>query len=170
MKANHPLILGAMRRTRRSFIITTALALPTGGFMVAAPAWSNEARNITIACAVIGAIFLVFGAYLAWMTARLWRPESSPLMRVLRERPGDIAWIYEQQVNSRAGGVTVARAYNIQIRLVDGKGHNLSVKGADRDEVMRLLGEIAPAATFGYSRELAKQFRRDPRSLVAAAR
>ena len=168
-RTHHPLILKSLRRTRRSFLVASVVTLPFGAFCLLAPWWSSEGRGVTIACVVLGAISFAVGMFATRMTARYWRPERSPLMAVLRDHAAEIVWIYEQQVSSQAAGITVARAYNLRLQLESGKGYTMSVAGPDRDPVLSLLSEIAPRARFGYSRELAKQYKRDPRSLALAA-
>ncbi len=45
----------------------------------------------------------------------------------------------------------------------------MGVKARNKDAALALLAEMAPQATFGYSRDLAKQFKRDPQSLRVSA-
>jgi hypothetical protein len=168
MQTNHPLILQSLRRTRRAFVTAAVVSVPFGIFCLLGPLWSSEGRNLTIAVMVLGAISLATGVFASVMTARYWSPERSPLMDVLRDRATEIVWIYEQHIDSQAAGITVARTCNVQLQLVDGKGYALSVKPRDRDQMMEILAALAPRATFGYSRELARQYKRDPRSLAAA--
>jgi len=163
----HPLIIDSLRRTRRAFLLVTFLALPMSIFMIAAPAWSSESHGTIVASVVIGAIFLVTGGYMAWMTARYWVPERSPLGQLLVQRPGDIVWIYVQEIRSHSGPI-VARSYGIRICTAQ-KTLTMGVKARNKDAALGLLAEIAPQATFGYSRDLAKQFKRDPESLRASA-
>ena len=169
MKASHPLIIKSLRRTRRSFLTAAVVTVPFGIFLLACPWWSSEGRGITIAATGLGVLTFAIGLFTVWMTRRYWYPERSPLMEMLRDRAGEIVWIYEQQINSTAGGIAVARAYNIRLQLDSGKGYTLSVAGPDRDQVLTILAELAPRATFGYSRELARQYKRNPQSLTLAA-
>jgi len=168
MKANHPLIIKSLRRMRRAYLLTAFITLPFGVFATCAPLWSSEGRGITLAVVGIGLLSAAVGAYMVWLTKRYWNPEKSPLMEVLRDRAGEIVWIYEQQINSQVAGATVSRAYNIHLQLESGKGYVLSVASPDRDSVLTLLAQLAPRATFGYSRELKKQYKRDPQSVAVA--
>ncbi len=167
MATLHPLIIASLRRTRRAFLLVTFLALPLSIFMIAAPAWSSESHGTIVASVVIGAIFLLTGGYMAWMTARYWVPERSPLGQLLIERPGDILWIYVHEVRSHSGPI-VARSYGIRLCTAR-KALQMGVKARNKDAVLALLAEMAPQATFGYSRDLAKQFKRDPESLRVSA-
>jgi hypothetical protein len=167
---DHPLLLESMRRTRRAFLTAAIVTLPFGVFCLLAPWWSSEGRGVTIACAALGALSFAVGLFAARMTARYWHPNRAPLMSVLRDHAAEIVWIYEQQVTSQAGGIALARAHNFRLHLASGQCHTLSVAGRDREAMLSLLAEIAPRARFGYSRELARQFKRDPRSLALAAR
>ena len=169
MKADDPLILESVRRNRRQLIVAAAVTLPFGAFASCAPLWSSEGRGITIAATALGVGCVAVGAYLVWMIARLWTPEASPPVQLLRDRPHDIAWVYVEQMSSQAAGITVAKQYSVKIQLVDGKGINLQVAANRRDDLLELLAQLAPQATFGYSRELARQYKRDPRSLIAVA-
>lgn len=169
MKANHPLILAAVRRARRTFLLLGLLLMPFSLFIAAAPAWSSEGRNITIAATIMGVVFVATCGFLLWMAWKHWTPERAPVMQALTQRPDDIAWIYEERIDSQAAGIIVAKTYSLKIQMVDRKHYVLGVKGHEREEVLRVLAEIAPQATFGYSRELAKQYKRDPRSLIATA-
>ncbi len=169
MKTNHPLILKSLRRTRRAFLVAALVTVPFGIFLLLTPWWSHEGRGLTIACTGLGVLCFAVGLFATRMTARYWNPEQSPLMHILRDRGREIVWIYEQQINSQAGAFTVARTYNLHLQLESGKGYTMSVAGPDRDQTLGLLAEIAPRATFGYSRDLAKQYKRDPRSLAVTA-
>ena len=108
MNAEHPKIIASLRRTRRGFLVAAAITIPTALFMLAAPAWSNEGRNVTIAATAIGAVFLAFGAGLVWMLSRYWRPLRSPVMEILRDRPDEIVWIYSERLDHRAHGPGIA--------------------------------------------------------------
>jgi len=167
MKADHPLIVKSLRRARCSFLFLAALTMPVGAFMLAAPLWSTEGHAIMFAAVGLGLLFFGFGVFALWMCVRYWDPARSPVMEVLRDRPHQIVWIYDQEIESRVAGATVARAHHIHLQLENGKGLKLSVASPDRDEVLTLLGRLAPRATFGYSRELRKQYKRDPRSVAA---
>jgi len=165
----HDLIIASLRRTRRMYLIATLVTIPTALLMLLAAPLSNESTGITVTSMAFGAVFMVFGILLVRMLVAHWRPANAPLMHVLRERPRDIVWVYVEEIASRAAGVTVKKTHNIKIALADNKLHTLAVKAADKDRVLAILGEYAPQATFGYSRERQKQYRKSPRSLASQA-
>jgi len=85
----------------------------------------------------------------------------------LSERPEDVAWIY--RVDIQGGGAAGAMVKNQAVKVmgVDGKeNHQIAVKLKHIDEILNVLAAVAPQATFGYSVELRREYKRDPRSLV----
>ena len=56
-----------------------------------------------------------------------------------------------------------------QIALAEKKTYTLAVKPQDKDRVLEILGAYAPQATFGFSRDRQKQYRRNPTSLASHA-
>ncbi len=165
----HELIISSLRRTRRMYLIATAVTLPTALFMLILAPLSGESTGIVATSMAFGAVFLVTGVLLIRMLAAHWRPERAPLMNVLRDRPRDIVWIYVEEITSRAAGVAVRKYHTIKIALADNKLFTLAVKAADKDRVLAILADYAPQATFGYSRERQKMFKRSPRSLISEA-
>ena len=100
-----------------------------------------------------------------------WRnrdPRNAPLLKLLRERPHEIAWAYENQVTTKVYGTAVARAFHIMIRTVDGKIHVFTVRAGEPATFLAWLSRLAPRATYGYSKEREKAFRANPRSFLRA--
>ena len=169
MISSESLIITSLRRTRRMFVIATLITIPTALFMLVAGPLGDESTGITVACIAIGAVFLATGVFLARMTWQHWDPHKAPLMRVLRERPGAIVWIYVEEISGQAAGVTVKRNFNIKIALADKKVHTLAVKPEHKERVLEILAAYSPQATIGFSRDRQKQYRRDPASLASHA-
>jgi hypothetical protein len=92
-------------------------------------------------------------------------------MRVLRERPQDVVWVYEQPVALSRNGVVIRTTYVACIALVDKtlETLDLGVKSADCDAEIALAAARVPRATVGFSDERMAQFARDPRSLLAGS-
>ena len=134
----HPLLVTSLRATRRAFWIVAAIVLPFGAFCLSAPAWSDEGTGTTVGVMAIGALCVGVGAFAIKMIAAHWDLDQAPPVRVLRERPGDIVWIYVQEIQAGAYGVQ-RRTFNIQLALRDGKTLTLAVKRKHRDELMALL-------------------------------
>lgn len=100
-----------------------------------------------------------------------WRnrdPRNAPLLKLLRERPHEIAWAYESQVTTKVYGTAVARAYHMIIRTIHGKVHAFTVRAGEPAMFLAWLSRLAPHATYGYSKEREKVFRANPRSFLRA--
>jgi len=100
-----------------------------------------------------------------------WRnrdPRNAPLLKLLRERPHEIAWAYESQVTTKVYSTAVARAYHIIIRTMHGKIHAFTVRAGEPATFLAWLSRLAPHATYGYSKEREKAFRANPRSFLCA--
>lgn len=107
-----------------------------------------------------------FGIAGVLIVAFAFRPAAKhPVIRALRDAPEKIVWVYpgNMTVNGRASQTFV------NFGLEDGSKKALPI--GPRNDPAPLLAHaerILPHATFGFSQDLAKKFRTDPRSMRRA--
>jgi len=109
------------------------------------------------AAAALGAA-LFFG--LLWMWGR---SKTASFVKVLRDRPGDVVWIYGQQFRNQYGA---NRGTYVNLGLRNGSTVMISISTGQTEMVILNIAMLAPQATLGYSREKAKSFGRKPSSLA----
>ncbi len=165
MDPTHPIILEALRRTKKTHITLFFFLLLFGGGLALAPWWSTENQAVTITCMVFGVVMALCSLEIGRQAILYWDPMTSPVMAILRDKPGEIVWIHVVQTNTQSGGNTVQKTYSVRM-WTDKKPYNLNVKAEQKDELLSVLSAIAPQATCGYSKALERQYKTDPGSLV----
>ena len=165
MDPTHPIILEALRRTKKTCITLFFFLLLFGGGLALASGWSTENQAVTITCTVFGVVMALCSLAIGRQAILYWDPMTSPVMAILRDKPGEIVWIHVVQMNTQSGGITVQKTYSVRV-WTDKKPYNLNVKAEQKDELLSVLSAIAPQATCGYSKALKRQYKTDPGSLV----
>jgi hypothetical protein len=108
--------------------------------------------EITGACAV-GA--MLAGLLAGWM----WRREL-PFARAVRDRRGDIVWVFMGQRGQRGS------QHWVTVGLVDGRAWSLAVPGqANGARAVQAVAALAPTAAVGFTPERQSVFGRSPESL-----
>ncbi len=92
-----------------------------------------------------------------------WRRRRGPaFLRVLRDTPEKVVWVYVFEVRVRYGG----SSRTVQLGLHDGREVMIHLGANDsHDQTLAVVANIAPMvpwATLGYSDEKKAQFRRNP--------
>ncbi len=161
-------VLGALRRTRNAWYAVGLGLLVIGLPVTILPHFSDEAPHIQNAASAAGLFFVVVAGVLLHKAWQLHDPIRAPLTEMLLNRPRDIAWVYIEQINSRAAGVTLSRAQIIKVCTVGKKTLPLNVSGDQVDAVMAALYAYLPHATFGYDLATQQRYKANPASLVDA--
>lgn len=115
----------------------------------------DELKLLGLGAAGVGGAF--FFALLGWLHRR--RPPK--FVRVLRDAPRDVVWIYVYTVRRRGGGTVFEQVY---LGLKDGTRCTIDIVGS-RDQVLRNVVACASYATMGYTEENKRRFKKDPASM-----
>lgn len=159
---NLELVVRSVRRTRNKLGCGFLLCLGIGVAFAVAGIVSEEAG---IGIAIFGGfcvLLALVGAKIIWPNLK---PESSPLMKLLREHPENIAWIYTA-VDPGSGGVW-GKSMNVTVNDTDKKAHTFSVKAKELDGVMETLKSCAPRAAVGLTEDIKKKYEQDPWSVMS---
>ncbi len=122
-----------------------------------------SAEDVIVAVAILGAF--VFSAYLFSEHQRR-APDRDPLVRVLREAPTRVVWIYEVPVVRARTGAHVLTEFHFG--CIDGASYAVTVARVETEVLRTGLDDLCPRAVRDYSDRLAAIFREDPARLVAA--
>lgn len=144
------LVHTGVRKTRNTSILVAVLTLALGGGMVAGAIAGSDQR---VALAVIGGIFLAVALFMLRWAGTMWDPRRAPVARLVGERPGEIRWIYVEQINSQVGGATVKKSHAVKVADAAGKLHTIMIPTKHLDPLLAQLRAAAPAALYGYDQE-----------------
>jgi hypothetical protein len=113
------------------------------------------------ALALAGTVILLIGAanaYVYWQR-RIDIPD------LLEQTPQRVVWVYKKVSSGSAYGVTVARFSFVIFALDNKRRVQVRLPARDADRLLDILQAELTHATFGYSRELERQYKSDPKSL-----
>ena len=157
-------ITDSLRRTRAVNLAVGGGIAAFGAFMVwlaATGADRTATRGTNIGIGIFGGFTALLGLF---MLSRVWGLRSirgSEILRTIEETPQEIAWIYEQVVQTRGAGEISAQSF-IYVWFASGKSYTISV---EREDARLLLDELvrrAPHARVGYDQEIEKLYREKP--------
>jgi len=94
---------------------------------------------------LFGLAGILFGSYAARIFWVNRRPEKAPLVSLLREHPEKVARLYDEPGNDEY-------SRSINVYDTDGRHYEFSVRAADVEGVMEILGSFAPNASVGRPR------------------
>jgi hypothetical protein len=120
-------------------------------------------RGGDIALMLCGLGLIGVAGYLFWSATKKG-PDTSLAIRVLRDDPRRIVWVYEVAAVRRQTSSHVLTDF--YFCFGDGTHDAVTVSKVAGDELAPLLRHLLPWATFGLSDELAARYRVDPRSLA----
>jgi hypothetical protein len=153
------LIVVSVARTRNVRLAGAILFFLFGVLFALVPLADDEGGvGQIVGLEVLAAITLALAAWLGAVAYRLRDPRRNPIVELVTERPGEIAWVYEQVTRGR-GGVTVLTAI---LKKADGKSVDIRLTQADAGPVLAEIARRAPHAARGFSPEIEKQYRENP--------
>ena len=124
------------------------------------PLFHGEAKDFGPIAGGLFPLSLLFVALAVGLRKRM-----PPALKALRDRPQDIVWAHVLQIT---GGGTDRYA---MIYTVQHQGYELQTDTRDRaTDVVRRVGELCPAATIGFTKELQEAYNKDPKSLLRTGR
>ena len=107
-------LVAAVRRTRNQY---SWMAVPVTGLglgMLVGGTAAGEPMTTRVLCGVFGALFAAFGLAIGRLAYTMRNPERAPVVTLVKERPQEVAWIYVQQIDSQAAGVSVRKTHNVK--------------------------------------------------------
>ncbi len=160
-------ILREMHRKRRCRIAIVGLVITgTTALMVAAafldPSATTGLIGGALAIAALPGFFAIKQFHIAFGMRDL---DQAELAVILRERPGDVVWIYEHTMQTR--GVALSRVSTVMVGLADGRRLPINVGQVGADVAMVALQRLAANAVVGYSPEVEQDFKSNPTALAA---
>jgi len=168
-----------LRRTRTFSAGMAVLFLAFGGllFGVRYLGWDPEAGQLGIGADVVltGLMIIlgVLGGYLLVTAAGMVPISRTPLLRVLRTAPHEVAWVYQSVSDSKGRttvlpGIRKARGVGEQafvtVCLTEGRRITLSVAADSVPAVVAEVTRVAPHARVGYDRDTERRYSADPAS------
>lgn len=154
-------ITDSLRRTRNQMSMVGLGIVAFAGFMIwlgVSGADKTATQGTNIAVAVIGGIFAVFGLFIAGRGLALLSIDRSWIMRLIVERPQEIAWIYEHVVQHAVAGEVSAMS-SVFLWFQDGRSYSVAVEREDARALLDELSRRAPQALVGYSQENEARYR-----------
>ncbi len=117
---------------------------------------------------ILTAIFALLGLMLLALIPSM-RKKRRLLKELVLERPGRVVWVYIKSI--RVNGIEQTA---LVLGFVDDRERSkllaFPVGKDDCQKCSRILLEVLPSVTAGYTDEAKKQFRRDPWSLLVSSR
>jgi hypothetical protein len=113
---------------------------------------------------LIGAIVLTvicIGIAAAFFALSLGDPAQHPVLKTLREQPGDIVWAYVSTQTQYGNPVSST----LNLGLASGKLVSVNAEVNRERELMEVIARLAPQATLGFDPQRAATFRQNPSSL-----
>jgi|GEM_PF-3412117 len=124
--------------------------------------WDPEGGGVA-GTIIIGFLVLVCGLitvfYLRGLI-RLIRIKNSWILKIIRDNPEEIAWIYESVARTR--GVEMSGYSTVYIWFSDGRSYPVQVGHTGAKEFIEALSARAPHAQIGYSKEIQKLYGENP--------
>jgi hypothetical protein len=125
---------------------------------------AREANEKPIRVWILFALFPLVAAGALFATHRQYKNwHKLPLVRLLRDRPHELVWVYVERLTVRRSGVT-----HVRLRLggVDKRRHLVPMtNNNDIERALPIFAAALPHATVGYDLEKNARFMRDPESL-----
>ncbi len=159
---NHPamqiLCKALLRESRLQLIFSLLL---TGGSAVLISFCFTKHIILT----AFGLTSFVFGLRFFFKTAQQSSIESNRLILLLNKNPKQIVWVYALNTQLNPFGLEFMDSGVLYFKLADGDEISVGLPAKKLKLVSKFLNRILIETTFGYNKERAEQYRRDPNSL-----
>ena len=163
------LVKSSLARTRVAQIVLALFVVGLGYLISLAP---DETSGLGMKIAAFGmaGFFGVIAAVLFYVALVKNSPSRSALVIALRDRPDDVVWLYQQDIEVSVNGIPgPVRDCNVIAKLADGSTVAMTVAKGRADALLDALARLAPAAAKGFSEEREAEFKRDPRAVAHRA-
>ena len=150
--------------TRRTKLISGGVVTVLGVPLLLLPLFVEAQLWEAAVIAGLGAAAFGMGGFQLFQAMQLRDVKNAPLMRVIRNEPDKVVWIYEFVM--RVNGVPNNSVF---LWCNDGKKYEFNLRQADTSALIAGLSNLLPKAVVGYSPELKKLYKRAPAQFVLAA-
>lgn len=160
--ANPQMLFELMARKTRTTKILAGLLLIAISAPIAAIAAVVEAKLWERAFLVgLGGVGVLFGLVVLYGARELWDIRQAPIVRLLRDEPKRIVWVYEYRLV-----VNDVPNYNIYLCCDDGQRFEFNLAQWDPAPLLDVLAKQLPHAVFGYSQMREEAYRASPQGLL----
>jgi hypothetical protein len=122
---------------------------------------------------LVSAIIGLFGLLIAALGCRFlfqslkgYKSGEHRLIRLFKESPRSIVWVYSVVTERMPFGLQIARAGTMYFKLIDGDEISVSLPAKELKVVADHLQPLLPHASFGYSRDREQWYLADPQLLI----
>lgn len=115
---------------------------------------------------IIGFLALVPGFYLFYKTFQNQDIESSPVIRVLRDKRPTIVWIYPFVTQVMPFGISLYTRCYIIMKLADGSECSFQIPIQKKKLILGWLKRLLPHVRFGFSKERETHYGESPESFL----
>lgn len=115
---------------------------------------------------LVGIFALLAGTYFTYRFVPQQDITNNYLLHLLFYQPDKIVWVYGVVTQHRPFGFNTTRNGVLYFYLIDGDSISVSLSAQKLKQVSFFLNRMLPRAVFGYTEERARQYARDPQSLL----
>ena len=153
-----------IRKTRTNKLVGAFWLIAMSAPITLAGVFLGEKLWEQIFLGALGAIGIGAGLFTAWSAWRLRNPKNAPVLRLIRETPQRIVWLYvlELEVNS-------VMTYTLFVCCDDGSKHDFNLLELEPDMLMASLVALVPHARVGYSKEREQAWKSQPSAFLQTA-
>lgn len=160
---NHPamqMLCRAILQELRMETVGAVLVLMAGGIAFT----FGFSRNMFIW--MLSWVLIYYGIKLTWKALKIQQVEDSELMKILKTEPEKIVWVYSVITQRMPFGLQFSKNGLMYFKMIDGNEISISMPNKELKVVSRFLNRLLPHATFGYSEDKAKAYRKNPKVLL----
>ncbi len=160
---NHPamqMICAAILKDLRLETIGAVLVLIAGSVAF------TFGYSKSILLLVLSWVLIYFGVKYTWRALKIQNVEESELIKLLIKKPEKIVWVYSVITNRMPFGLQFSQTGLMYFKMIDGDEISISLPNKEMKVVSRFLNRLLPHATFGYSEDKEKAFRKNPEILI----
>lgn len=156
---NHPALLPLWKSLERDWFLQLCaiLFMLTIGFLLAL--WGMQSSPLVLSLAVV---LIAAGGYLCWSHFR----QPSALERLqdrLYDEPVSVVWIYSVVHQHHPFGLQINERGIMYFKFSDGDEQSVYLPPDKMKLISKVLSRALPDTVFGYTRERAAQYEKDPR-------
>jgi len=153
-------LLRAIRREQRQKLAASA------GLLIGSALLALFSFRHSMILSIAGLAGFVLGVKFVFRFAGRLRTDDIRLIRLLRDHPHRIVWVYSLVTERLPFGFRLTQNGILYFKLIDGDDISVSLSASDCKVISRFLNRLLPHATFGYSRDREQWYIADPRMLL----
>jgi len=150
----------ALQREQRLKLLASVAMLLLGGLL------SALFFHRSVIVAIAGLVILVLGIKFVFQFAGRQGISDIRLMKLLREHPREIVWVYSVVTERLPFGFKFSKSGILYFKLADGDELSVSMSADDLKLVSRFLNRVLSHATFGYTADREQWYLANPRMLL----